>query len=82
MNEIVNTHLLNMEVGIKEQIVELPDGNYVLFLNSRYSAETNCKSYLHAYNKHVLGNDFEKTNVQQIEAAAHTDTQTTAAEEE
>ncbi|QNM07198.1 hypothetical protein [Wansuia hejianensis] len=73
MNEIVNIQLLNMEIGVKEQLVELPDGNYTLFLNSRYSTDTNYESYLHAYNKHVLGNDFEKSNVQQIEAVAHVD---------
>ena len=66
MNEIVNIQLLNMEIGVKEQLVELPDGNYTLFLNSRYSTDTNYESYLHAYNKHVLGNDFEKSNDQRI----------------
>ena len=73
MSEIVHIQLLNMEIGVKEQLVELPDGNYTLFLNSRYSTDTYYKSYLHAYNKHVLGNDFEKSNVQKIEAVAHVD---------
>ena len=66
----INVVYLNMEYGIHEQVTQNHDGSYTIFLNSRDSREMNQFSYLHAMH-HINNNDFEKHDVQLIEAEAH-----------
>lgn len=68
--EEVNVKLLDMDTKIPEQLVKNDDDSYTIFLNSRLSQESHIKSYVHAL-RHIKDNDFDKTNVQQIEAEAH-----------
>lgn len=54
----------------KEMVIPNEDGSYTIFINSRLNHEQQVKSYYHAM-KHIVGEDFEKNNVQEIEALAH-----------
>lgn len=68
--EEINVQILNMDTKIPEQLIKNDDDSYTIFLNARLSQESRLKSYRHALN-HILGNDFEKDNVQEIEVTAH-----------
>lgn len=54
----------------KEMVTENPDGSYTIFINARFSYDTQLKAYRHAM-QHIENQDFEKTDVQVIEAIAH-----------
>lgn len=54
----------------KEMITENPDGSYTIFINTRFSYDTQLKAYQHAM-QHIKNQDFEKADVQIIEAIAH-----------
>lgn len=54
----------------KESITENEDGTYTIFIESSLSREEQQIEFMHAM-KHLLGDDFEKDNVQQIEFEAH-----------
>lgn len=54
----------------KKMVIPNEDGSYTIFINSRLNHEQQVKSYYHAM-KHIVGEDFEKNNVQEIEALAH-----------
>lgn len=54
----------------KEMITENSDGSYTIFINARLSYNTQLKAYQHAI-QHIENQDFEKADVQIIEAAAH-----------
>ena len=60
----------DLELGVYEQVIQNPDDSYTILVNSRYNHETQVKAYLHAL-EHIRCHDFEKTDVQQIEEAAH-----------
>ena len=68
--EEINVQLLDMDTKIPEQLVKNDDDSYTIFLNARLSQESHLKSYFHAL-EHIKENDFEKEDVQQIEAEAH-----------
>ena len=68
--EDINVQLLDMDTKIPEQLVKNADDSYTIFLNARLSQESRLKSYYHAL-KHILGNDFKKGDVQEIERIAH-----------
>lgn len=61
-------------------IVDLPDGiaemvapcfgGFTIYLNARLSYQDRVRAYTHAM-EHVERNDFEKEDVQKIEAEAH-----------
>lgn len=55
---------------VKEAVTENEDGSYTIFIEQALSHEEQCKKFVHAL-KHILGDDFSKENVQEIEAAAH-----------
>ena len=55
---------------IPEQLVKNEDDSYTIFLNARLSHDSQLKSYYHAM-KHILGNDFEKIDIDKIETDAH-----------
>ena len=60
----------DLELGIYEQVIQNPDDSYTILINTRYNQETQINAYLHAL-EHIRCHDFEKTDVQQIEADAH-----------
>lgn len=59
----------NLPIGVKEIVAPCLDG-YTVYVNDRYTFETRVGSYLHAVG-HIEGNDWEKSDVQSIEAEAH-----------
>ena len=66
----VNIVVMDMVIGITEQVSANADGSYTVFLNARYSHAALMKAYDHAL-AHIRRHDWEKTDVQQIEAEAH-----------
>lgn len=68
--EDINVQLMDMDTMIPEQLVKNDDDSYTIFLNARLSQESHLKSYYHAL-KHIIENDFQKDDVQEIESKAH-----------
>ena len=68
--EDINVQLMDMDTKIPEQLVKNNDDSYTIFLNARLSQESRLKSYCHAL-KHILGSDFDKNDIQEIEEIAH-----------
>lgn len=64
----------------KELVTENEDGSYTILINARLSYEGQLKAYEHAM-KHINSNDFQKEDVQKIEAVAHNTEQTIIKEE-
>ena len=62
--------IMDMDTGIAEQVVKNHDGSYTVFINARYATEAQKAAYLHAIG-HIENNDFDKEDVQSIEAEAH-----------
>ena len=55
---------------IKETVTPNEDGSFTIFIESSLSRIEQQKSFVHAI-KHILGDDFEKLDVQKIEYEAH-----------
>lgn len=70
MHTDINVKVIDMDVMIPEHLVQNADSSYTIFLNARHSYETQLESYYHAIS-HIENNDFEKSDVQQIEHDAH-----------
>lgn len=70
MTPDVNVVLLDFPNRGNEMVVQNEDGSYTILINARLSHEGQLKAYNHAL-KHIHDNDFEKSDVQSIEAAAH-----------
>lgn len=66
----VNIYFLNFPSSGNEMVVPNEDGTYTILINARLSSEGQIRAYEHAM-RHITENDFEKTDVQSIEAAAH-----------
>ncbi len=54
----------------REMVVKNEDGSFTILINSRLSHRGQLEAYHHAMS-HIENNDFEKTDVQTIETAAH-----------
>lgn len=54
----------------KEAVSENNDGSYTIFIETSLSKEAQQEAFIHAM-KHILGNDFEKINIDTIESNAH-----------
>ncbi len=54
----------------KEAVSENNDGSYTIFIETSLSKEAQQKAFMHAM-KHILGNDFEKSDISEIERQAH-----------
>lgn len=67
---MINVIVMNLEYGMHEMVTANHDGSYTIFLNARDSHETRVASYSHAL-RHINNRDFEKHDVQQIEADCH-----------
>lgn len=65
-------HLIDFPRGKKvhEAVTPNEDGSYSVFIDARLSAAGQIREYEHAL-KHIEAGDFEKADVQLIEAAAH-----------
>ena len=55
---------------VHEEVTENADGSYTIFISSRLSTNQQREKFEHAL-KHIEDGDFEKADVQLIEAAAH-----------
>lgn len=62
-------HVIDLN-NVHEAVTMNEDGSYSIFINSRLTAERQRYEALHAL-FHILKNDFEKSDVQEIEARAH-----------
>lgn len=63
-------YLTDLPDGIREMVVPCGDGNYTVYLSAKMDDAHRIKAYQHALD-HIHNHDFQKTDVQQIEAAAH-----------
>lgn len=70
MTPVVNVILWNFPNNGREMVVPNEDGSYTILINSKLSDEGRFRAYEHAM-KHITDNDFEKDDVQIIEANAH-----------
>ena len=57
-------------LGNNEAVTKNEDGSYSIFLDPALSYEMQHEKYEHAL-RHIQNHDFEKENVQEIEAQAH-----------
>ena len=67
----VAVQLISFPSGkVHEAVTENEDGTFTVFLDKNMTQEYQQKRFLHAI-RHLNGKDFEKENVQEIEAEAH-----------
>ena len=66
----VNVFLVDFRVPGREMVVPNEDGSYTILINAKLSQDGQIMAYQHAMN-HISGGDFEKSDVQIIEATAH-----------
>lgn len=66
----INCQLIDFPVKGKEMVVPNDDGSYTILINARLSDAARMAAYEHAM-KHILNDDFEKMDVQDIETEAH-----------
>lgn len=72
-NTNVNVILMDFKSTKSNELVVLnEDDTYTIFINARLSADGQYRAYQHAM-KHIENEDFQKDNVQAIEAVAHSD---------
>lgn len=55
---------------IKESVTSNEDGSYTIFIENSLTKEQQQKSFMHAI-KHIIGEDFNKDDVERIEKEAH-----------
>ena len=71
MIPVVNVQVLDFKTTCGSELVTPnEDGSFTVLINARMSYDTQRKALLHALG-HILNDDFEKENVQEIESAAH-----------
>ena len=58
------------DMTTNEAITENEDGSYTIFINDNLCEAKKQNKILHAL-KHIYGDDFRKSNVQEIEHNAH-----------
>lgn len=66
----VNVILLEDALGVPGSVWHNADGSYTIFIDSKLCKERQQQVYLHELG-HILGDDFDKTNVNTIECIAH-----------
>ena len=64
-----STYVYLVDLPVDEMVAPCSDG-YTIYLNARLSYRGRVKAYLHAL-EHIERSDWEKTDVQKIEAEAH-----------
>ena len=70
MNDILVKIIDFPNTKVSEAVTANDDGSYTILLNAKMSHERLQKAYLHALG-HIEHNDFEKSDVQEIEYEAH-----------
>lgn len=70
MTPDVNVVLLDFPTPGNEMVFENEDNSFTIMINARLSYDEQLKAYRHAM-RHIENDDFQKENVQTIEAAAH-----------
>lgn len=71
MTPDVNVFIIDFKNTSSREVVTLnEDSTYSIFINSRLSREKQHQMYQHAL-KHIGENDFDRQDVQAIEAVAH-----------
>ena len=65
----IYVYLADLPGKVSEMVTPCADG-YTVYINARMSTERQRKAYNHAL-KHIRNNDWERTDVQLIEEAAH-----------
>lgn len=71
MTNDIHTFVIDFPVTcVAEMVRQNEDGSYTILLNAKMSHERLQKAYLHALG-HITHNDFEKSDIQEIEYEAH-----------
>ena len=70
MTTDVNVVLINFPAKGNEMVVPNEDGSYTILINARLSEEGRMLAYQHAM-RHIAADDFQKEEIQTIEAQAH-----------
>lgn len=65
-----NVVLLADAGGVSGSVCHNSDDSYTIFIDSKLTIEKQREIFQHELN-HIINNDFEKDNVQQIESIAH-----------
>lgn len=73
MTPDVNVVVLDFPRPGKEMVFENEDGSFTIMINAKLSNDSQLKAYHHAM-KHISNDDFQKDNIQTIEAIAHSTT--------
>lgn len=68
LTEDIGVYFLNMDTAVHEEVHLNTDGSFSIFINARISHEQQMRAYHHAI-KHIMENDFNKENVDDIEKA-------------
>ena len=68
-NDII-VKLIDFPTTAKEAVTENEDGTYTVFINAKLTREKQLEAYMHALG-HIMGNDFEKENADEIEFIVH-----------
>lgn len=63
-------YLIPLPGGVRETVSYNEDGSHTILIREDLSREDQLKAYAHA-RRHIVNNDFEKDNVQEIEKIAH-----------
>ena len=66
----VFVHLMNLPTSVKGRAILNDDDTYTIVINSKISHDEQLRAYHHEL-EHIKNGDFEKNDVQQIEAIAH-----------
>ena len=69
MDDYVFTYIIDLPDNVNEMVTPCADG-YTVYLNAKLSYRGRVRAYEHAL-QHISHNDFEKYDVQLIEAEAH-----------
>ena len=67
---VVNCNIINFPNSGNEMVIKNEDGSYTILINAKLSDQGQLLAYEHAL-RHIINEDFEKENVQEIEADAH-----------
>lgn len=70
MYQIVVRFLENAPAGFHGMVVRNDDDTYTILLDPNDSSDQILETYLHELN-HISNNDFNKEDIQAVEAAAH-----------
>lgn len=65
----IYTYFVKLPDGVYEAVLSCADG-YTIYIDETLDSEQKKNAFIHAM-KHIANNDFEKDDVQAIEADAH-----------